>query len=134
MTTVTRTPTTVIAAATGNGTAGSTKGAPAVDSGWLSTGSADGGNLMLSILNGASAPGVAGTLQVQVSVDAAGTRARDYQAIGGDTNAYNASTLVGLTSACIWVDPGIQYYRVFGYGNTTNTVTFSAEFSGVTRA
>ena len=133
MTTVTKTPVTLITATANNGTAGSTKGAPSVTSGWIDLGGADGGDIGLSILNG-TAPGAAGTLQVQWSHDA-GTTVYDYgPPLGGDLSTFNSSSLAGLTTATIWVDPGIRYVRIIGYGNTTNAVTFGATFSGVTRA
>lgn len=81
----------------------------------------------LSVTNGSSAPGVAGTLLVQWSPDN-GTTVYDYWGMGGDTVASSSN------SQTVWIDPGIRYIRVIGYGNTTNAVTFGATFSGVTRA
>jgi hypothetical protein len=132
MTTVTKTPQAILAPTPG--AAGTTKGTPGADSGWIDLGGADGGDLMVSILNGASAPGVGGTLLIQASAYANGASPADYQPLGGDTNAYSSSTGAGLTSATIWIDPGVRAIRVIGYGNTTNPVTFGAVFSGITRA
>lgn len=132
MTTATKTPQ-VILAPTANTAGAGTKGAPVVDSGWVDLGSADGGNLFVSIQN-AGALGAAGILQVQASAYAIGTSGTDYQAIASDLNAYSSSTLAGLTTATFWIDPGVRALRVFGYGNTTNNTTFGAVFSGVTRA
>lgn len=125
MTTVTKTPVTLLNAVAG--AAGSTKAAPGASSGWIDLGAADGGDMGLSISNGASAPGVAPTLQIQWSPDN-GVTVYDYQPFGGDLVASSVNT------ATFWVDPGIRYVRVIGYGNTTNPVTFGATFSGVTRA
>lgn len=132
MTTATKTPQTILAP-TANTAGAGTKGAPVVDSGWVDLGSADGGNLFVSIQN-AGALGAAGALQVQASAYANGASPADYQQIAGDTSAYVASTLAGLTTATFWIDPGVRAIRVFGYGNTTSNATFGAVFSGVTRA
>ena len=130
MTTVTKTPVTYLA--TVSGAAGSSKASPGANSGWIDTGSnsanaADGGDMGLSITNGSSAPGVAPTILLQWSPDN-GATVYDYQAFGGDTIASSINTTT------VWVDPGMRYLRVIGYGNTTNAVTFGATFSGVTRA
>jgi hypothetical protein len=130
MTTVTKTPVTFLAAA--SGAAGTSKASPGASSGWIDTGSgtstaADGGDMGLSITNGSSAPGVAPTLLVQWSPDN-GVTVYDYQYFGGDVNASSINTTT------VWIDPAIRYVRVIGYGNTTNAVTFGATFSGVTRA
>lgn len=134
MTTATKTPQVILAPSVNTAGAG-TKGAPAagVDSGWIDLGSADGGNLFISIQN-AGALGAAGILQVQASAYANGASPADYQSIAGDLSAYSASTLAGLTTATLWIDPGVRAIRAFGYGNTTSSVTFGAVFSGVTRA
>lgn len=133
MTTVTKTPL-VILAPTSNAAGVGTKGSPAasVDSGWIDLGSADGGNLFLSIQN-AGALAAPGILQVQASAYANGSSPADYQQLTGDLLAYNASTLAGLATIVYWVDPGIRSIRVFGYGNTTSAATFAAVFSGDTR-
>lgn len=125
MTTVTKTPVSLLAAVAG--AAGSTKAAPGASSGWKDLGVYDGGNIGLSITNGASAPGAAPTILIQVSPDN-GVTVYDYWAMGGDITASSVNT------ASPWLDPGFRYVRVIGYGNTTNAVTFGADFSGVTRA
>lgn len=125
MTTATKTPITFLNAV--SGAAGSSKTAPGASSGWIDTGAADGGDMGLSILNGASAPGVPPTLLIQWSPDN-GTTVYDYQPYGGDTVASSTNTTT------VWIDPGLRYVRVIGYGNTTSAVTFGATFSGVTRA
>ncbi len=124
MTTVTKTPVTLLNAV--SGAAGSTKVAPGATSGWIDLGAADGGDMGLSITNG-TAPGVAPTILIQWSPDN-GTTVYDYWAMGGDVTASSVNT------ATAWIDPGIRYVRVIGFGNTTNPCTFGATFSGVTRA
>lgn len=126
MTTVTKTPVTFLAAVSGTATGPTTKTAPGANSGWIDIGTYDGGDMGLSVTNG-TAPGVAGSILIQWSPDN-GTTIYDYWGIGGDlvTGSINTTT--------IWVDPGVRYVRVIGYGNTTNPVTFGATFSGVTRA
>lgn len=131
MTTVTRTPVAFLSAV--SGAAGSTKGSPGATSGWVDVNAYAGGDMLLSILNGASAPGAAGSLTIQASTDN-GTTVADYYTLTGDTNAYSASTQAGLTTQTIKIDDGIRYLRVIGWGNTTNAVTYNATFSGVTRS
>lgn len=130
MTTVTKTPVAMLTAAVA--AAGSTKASPGASSPWIDTKSGtadalDGGDIGYSITNGPSAPGAAPSLTIQWSPDN-GTTVYDYMSVGGDTvaNSINSNT--------IWVDPALRYLRVIGYGNTTNAVTFSVTFSGVTRA
>lgn len=130
MTTITKTPVTVLAPT--SGAASSTKGAPGASSAWIDIGTYDGGDLFISIQNAGSL-GNAGTITVQASPDN-GTTVFDYWSLGGDVLIYSSSTLAGLTTATIWVDPGIRYIRVIGYGNTTSACTYTATFSGVTRA
>jgi len=125
MTTVTKTLVPLLAAVAG--AAGSSKASPGANSGWKDLGTYDGGNIGLSITNGASAPGVAPTILIQVSPDN-GATVYDYQGMGGDVSANSVNT------STIWLDPGFRYARVIGYGNSANAVTFGADFSGVTRA
>lgn len=127
MTTVTKTPVPFLSAAAG--AAGSTKTAPGANSGWIDLGaptSYDGGDMGLSVTNG-TAPGAAGSILIQWSPDN-GVTIYDYWAMAGDLVTGSTNT------ATIWIDPGLRYVRVIGYGNTTNPVTFAASFSGVTRA
>lgn len=125
MTTVTKTPVTFLASI--SCAAGSTKTSPGAVSSWLDLGVYDGGDMGLSITNGSSAPGVPCTVLIQWSPDN-GTTVYDYWTMAGDIN--NSS----VNSNTIWIDPGLRYVRVIGYGNTTNSVTVSAVFSGITRA
>lgn len=130
MTTITKTVVAILAATAG--AAATTKGAPGAASAWVDIGAYDGGDMFLSVLNG-TAPAAAGVILIQASPDN-GTTVYDYWACAGDLNTYNSGTLAGLVTNTIWVDPGVRYVRVIGYGNTTNPVTFAASFSGVTRA
>lgn len=130
MTTVTKTPVTFLAAV--SSVAGSSKTTPGASSGWIDLGSGtagayDGGDMGLSVTNGASAPGNPGTILIQWSPDN-GTTIYDLWGMGGDTIASS------VNSNTIWLDPAMRYVRVIGYGNTTSAVTFGATFSGVTRA
>ena len=128
MTTVTKTSVPLVAPVTNNGVINKSKSDPGVSSGWIDIRAYDGGNLGLSILNGASGPGSAPSLVIQWSPDGTSTKVYDLLMYGGDTagSSYNSATF--------WIDPGIPYIRVIGYGNTTNPVTFGADFSGVARA
>lgn len=131
MTTVTKTVVAVLAAT--SGATASTKGSPGAASSWIDIGSYDGGDLFLSVLNGGTGPTTAGSFLIQASPDN-GTTVYDYYGFTGDTNAFSSSTGAGLVTAAIWIDPGVRYLRVIGYGNAGASVTFAATFSGVTRA
>lgn len=126
MTTVTKTPVAFLANVATTALS-STKAAPNVSSGWIDLGAYDGGDMGLSVVNSGSAPTTAGSILIQWSPDN-GTTIYDYQPMAGDTTASSINT------ATIWIDPGLRYVRVIGYGNVGNNVTFGATFSGVTRA
>jgi hypothetical protein len=113
--------------------AGGTKGAPATGGtgSWVAINTGYGGSLGYSILNGASAPGVAGTITIQMSPDN-GTTVFDWYSISGDTNIYNSSTLLGLTTGALDLPKGPMYVRAICYGNTTNAVTFALNLQHVT--
>ncbi|MDQ2822737.1 MAG: hypothetical protein M3Y65_20560 [Pseudomonadota bacterium] len=115
----------VLVLATTAGAAASTKAAPGATGGWIDCRAFYGGELGYSITNGASAPGVAGTLLFQVSPDN-GATVFDYQIAGGDTAASSVST------GSIILDRGVMYVRAIGYGNTTNAVTYAANLQAVT--
>lgn len=132
MTTVTKTPQ-VILAATQSSSYGTTKGTPAIDTGWIAI-SADGGNLGMSILNSATAPGAPGQMIAQWSPDNTFTKVYDLDGFGGDISGYVAGTDAGHNTCTRWIDPGIPYIRIRCYGHTTNPVTYAADFVGVTRA
>lgn len=115
----------VVLAATA-GAAGSTKSAPGATGGWIDCRTYYGGELGYSIVNGASAPGTAGTLLFQASPDN-GVTVFDYQLIvGADTVASS------VTTGSIILDRGVMYVRAIGYGNTTNGVTYAANLQAVT--
>lgn len=108
-----------------SGAAASTKAAPGAIGAWIDCRTYYGGELGYSITNGASAPGVAGTLLFQMSPDN-GVTVFDYYPIAGDTIASS------VTSGALVLDRGVMYIRAIGYGNTTNAVTFAANLQAVT--
>lgn len=108
-----------------SGAAGSTKAAPGAAGAWIDCRAYYGGELGYSITNGASAPGVAGTLLFQMSPDN-GTTVFDYYSVAGDT------VVSSVTSGALLLDRGVMYIRAIGYGNTTNAVTFAANLQAVT--
>lgn len=114
----------VITYAAGNCAAGSTKASPGVNSGWIDMTAKDGSDLHWRIVNSSSAPGVAPTLTVQTSPDN-GATVYDYATVGGDTTASSDN------SNTIWLDRGLMYVRVIGYGNTTNAVGIGVDISAV---
>lgn len=126
MTTVTKTPVTFLANVATTAQS-STKTAPNVTSGWIDIGTYDGGDMGISVINGSSAPTTSGSILIQWSPDN-GTTIYDYWGMAGDTTASSVNT------ATIWMDSGLRYVRVIGYGNVGNNVTFGATFIGVTRA
>lgn len=118
-------PTTVAAASAG------TKGAPGAASAWTDLGVHIGGTMMLTVQN-AGAVGTAGNIMIQQAVDIAGTRPVDVWGYAGDLLAYNAATGDGLQTKSIDIPAGVRYARVIGWGHSTNSVTYSADFDGVT--
>lgn len=105
--------------------AGGSKAAPNVTVNTIDCRAYYGGLLTLSVANGASAPGVAIQLQVQVSGD--GTNWRDFGSpMAGDTTA---------NSSYSWsfeIPRAAMYLRAVPYANTTNAVTAAAELEAVT--
>jgi hypothetical protein len=120
---LTKTPVTVLASGT-SAAAGSTKAAPGADSGAIDVRGHYGSLLGWKITNGASAPGVAPTLTIQVSHDA--SKWYDYWNVGGDTVASS------VNSNAIAIERAVMYVRVIVYGNTTNAVTVEAYLQAVT--
>ncbi len=108
-----------------SGAAGSTKASPGVTGSWIDVRAYYGGDIGISITNGASAPGVAMTAMIQVSPDN-GTTVFDYFPVAGDLVASSVNTYT------IALDQGIMYVRVIGYGNTTNAVTLAANLQAIT--
>lgn len=108
-----------------NAAAGTSKASPGVNSGWIDMTGKYGGDLSWRIVNGGSAPGVAPTLTVQASPDN-GTTVYDYATVGGDTNSSSDN------SGTLWLDQGMMYVRVIGYGNTTNAVGIGADIAAIT--
>jgi len=100
--------------------AGGTKAAPATGGTGtsVSTSSYGRSGLTYRIKNGASAPGAAGVMAIQISSD--GANWFDYQTMAGDTvaNSDNSGTIV--------IDAYVQNVRALCYGHTTNQVTFEA--------
>lgn len=114
-----------IAYVANNAAANTTKASPGVNSGWIDLTNKYGGDLSWRIVNGASAPGVAPTLTVQASPDN-GTTFYDYATVGGDVTASSDN------SGTLWLDQGLMYVRVIGYGNTTNAVSIGADIAAIT--
>lgn len=110
-----------------------TKGAPGAAGAWIDISAYDGGDVGLSVLNGATGPGVAGNILIQNSPDN-GTTVYDYWGCSGDTANYSAATGAGLVNPTIKIDPGLKYIRVIGFGHTVNPVSYGATFTGVTRS
>lgn len=114
----------VLILASTSGAAGSTKAAPGVTGGWIDVRAYYGGELGYSIANGASAPGVAGTITFQTSPDN-GVTVFDNYSVYGDTVASSVTTnSISLGK--------IMYLRAICYGNTTNAVTFAVNLQAVT--
>jgi hypothetical protein len=86
--------------------------------------------LGITITNGASAPGTPVTVAVQVSDTNAGPWT-DYFVMAGDSVAYNAATLAGVTSRTITLDKA-RFVKVLAYGNTTNNVDVKVRLHAVT--
>lgn len=121
-------PTTVAAASAG------TKGAPGAigaNGGWVDLGVHIGGTMMLTVQNG-GAVATAGNIMIQQAVDINGTRPVDVWGYAGDLLAYNAATGDGLQTKSIPVEGGVRFARVIGWGHSTNPVTYSADFDGMT--
>ena len=115
----------VLVLASTSAAAGTTKAAPGATGAWIACSGYYGGDVGISITNGASAPGVALTALIQVSPDN-GTTVFDYYPIAGTTIASDPFTTT------IQLDQGIMFMRVIGYGNTTNAVTVAANLQAIT--
>jgi hypothetical protein len=126
-------PITLLALAQVAAASAGTKGAPGANGSWFDISAYDGGEVALTILNGATGPSIAGSILLQQSPDN-GTTAVDVQGFSGDTAAYTASTLVGLTTLSVRVSPGMKYIRVIGWGHTVQPVSYGAIFTGVVRS
>lgn len=112
-----------------------TKGAPGAigaAGGWVLVETYEGGDIGLSITNGATGPGVEGNILIQTSPDN-GATVYDYWGFGGGIANYVSSTGAGQTTQTIKVDPGVKYVRVIGWGHTVNPVSYGATFTGVVR-
>lgn len=108
-----------------SGAAGSTKAAPGATGAWINTSTYYGGDVGISVTNGAAAPGAPLTALIQVSPDN-GTTVFDYYQVAGDLVASSVNTYA------IQLDQGVMYMRVIGYGNTTNAVTVAANLQAIT--
>ena len=86
--------------------------------------------LGIIITNGAAAPGTPLTVMVQVSDTSAGPWT-DYFSIAGDTAAYNAATLAGVTSQTIVLEK-VRFVRAIAYGNTSQSVDVKVRLHAVT--
>ena len=126
-TTLTKTPRTLIAAATSNAAGSTTRGA--VD---LRT--AQGGLLTIKIANGATGPTVPATVNILVAHNSGATPAA--AAAGADWKtiwSFAASTGNNvITEQSITIDPGVMHLEVEVTGNTAQAVTCEAYLSEVT--
>lgn len=121
---ITKAVTSLFAAVSCGGATPGTKAAPSIWTAWQDMTGSYGGDVGLRIVNG-TAPGIAPTLVIQFSPDN-GTTVYDYATVGGDVTASSDN------SSTIWIDQGLGYIRVIGYGNTTNAVTVTASLSKIT--
>lgn len=126
------TPITLLSAVSVAAASAGTKGSPGAAGPWTDVSAFDGGDVGLAIQNG-GAVGAAGNILIQTSPDN-GATVFDYWGFAGDLAAYAASTLAGMTTNTIKIDPGVKYIRVIGYGHSNNPVSYTAVFTGVTRS
>jgi hypothetical protein len=103
--------------------AGGTKASPGTTGSSINCTTYYGGDLVWSITNGASAPGVALALTFQVSPD--GNIWYDYYTVGGDLIASS------VNSGTIPLDQSTMYLRVIAYNNTTNAVTAAVSLQAI---
>lgn len=122
---ITKAVTSLFAGVSCGGATPGTKASPSISTAWQDMTGAYGGDAGLRVVNGSSAPGAAPTIVIQWSPDN-GATIYDYATFGGDTTASSDN------STAIWIDQGIPYIRVIGYGNTTNAVTVTASLSKIT--
>lgn len=126
-TTLTKTPRTLIAAATSNAAGSTTRGTADLRT-------AQGGMLTVKIANGATGPTVPATVNILIAHDAGATPTA--AAAGADWKtiwSFLASTGNGvITEQSITIDPGVMHLEVEVTGNTGQAVTCEAFLSEIT--
>lgn len=101
---------------------GGTKASPALVGPWVDVRGFNGGDVGVSVKNGASAPGAQGQYTLQGSDKNDGTNVYDIHSSGGNTTAG------GEEMPLIELPNTVSYVRLICYGHTTNAVTFKADF------
>ena len=128
-TTLTKTPRTLIAAATSNAAGAQTRGTADLRT-------AQGGMLTVKIANGATGPTVPATVNILIAHDAGATPTA--AAAGADWKtiwSFAASTGNNvITEQAITIDPGVMHLEVEVTGNTAQAVTCEAYLSEITSA
>ena len=126
-TTLTKTPRTLIAAATSNAAGSTTRGTADLRT-------AQGGLLTVKITNGATGPTVPATVNILIAHNAGATptaasAGADWKTIWSfvSSNANNA-----VTEQSITIDPAVMHLEVEVTGNTAQTVTCEAYLSEIT--
>ena len=100
---------------------GGTKAAPPAGGtgAWIDVRTLNGGQIGISLVNGATAPGTQGQFTLQ-GTDANQTEIYEFYNAGG--SLANA----GEVSFTVELPPEFAYVRMLAYGNTTNAVTYKA--------
>ena len=128
-TTLTKTPRTLIAAATSNAAGSTTRGTADLRT-------AQGGLLTVKIKNGATGPTVPATVNILIAHNAGATPTA--AAAGSDWKtiwSFAASTGNNVpTEQSITIDPGVMHLEVEVTGNTGQAVTCEAYMSEITSA
>jgi hypothetical protein len=130
-TTLTKTPRTLIAAATSNAAGATTEGTP------VDMRTKHGGILTAKIANGATGPAIQATIQVLIAHNSGATptgaaEGADWKLIyelPGGVSANAISRIKGLQ-----IDAGVMHLHVRGTGNTGQAVTLEAFLSEITDA
>ena len=127
VTTVTKTPRTLIAAGTSNAAAGTTRGT-------LDLRTAAGGLLTIKLTNGGTGPTVQAVANILVahnsgSTPTAGSAGTDWKTIWSFGAGTTASA---VTEQSIEIGPGVMHLEVEVTGNTGQAVTCEAFFSEIT--
>ena len=126
-TTLTKTPRTLIAAATSNAAGSTARGTADLRT-------AQGGLLTIKITNGATGPTVPATVNILIAHDAGATPTA--AAAGADWKtiwSFAASTGNNvITEQSITIDPGVMHLEVEVTGNTAQAVTCEAYLSEIT--
>lgn len=126
-TTITKTPRTLIAAATSNAAGSTTRGTADLRT-------AQGGLLTVKVTNGATGPTVPATVNILVAHDAGATptaasAGADWKTIWSFASSTGNNA---VTEQSITIDPGVMHLEVEVTGNTAQAVTCEAFLSEIT--